>query len=71
MIDDNGDVDDFTVLDDTALLDLRAEMRAELERLPSASSEHALLTARYDHSTAEVNIRASKAWAMSTKGATR
>lgn len=71
MIDVNGDGDDFTLLDDTALLDLRAEMRAELERLPSASPEHALLMARYDQSTAEVNIRARKAWAMSTKGAAR
>jgi len=38
MSDDN---DDFTQLDDSALLSRRAEMRAELERLPPASSDHA------------------------------
>jgi hypothetical protein len=29
--------EDFTRLDDSALLSMRAEMRAELERLPPAS----------------------------------
>jgi hypothetical protein len=54
--------DDFTRLDDTALLSRRAEMRAELERLPPASPGHAALTALYDKSTEEVNDRARKAW---------
>jgi hypothetical protein len=59
MSDDN---DDFTQLDDSALLSRRAEMRAELERLPPASPDHAALTVRYDRSTEEVNARARKAW---------
>ena len=54
---------DFTQLDDTALLRRRAEMRAELERLPPASLAHAALTALYDRSTLEVNDRARAAWA--------
>ena len=59
MSDDN---DDFTQLDDSALLSRRAEMRAELERLPPGSPDHAALTVRYDRSTEEVNARARKAW---------
>jgi hypothetical protein len=55
-------VDDFALLDDSALLSRRAEMRAELERLPPGSSEFAVLAARYDRSTAEVNERARRAW---------
>jgi hypothetical protein len=58
----NSDIDDFTRLDDTALLVRRAEMRAELERLPRASPGHAALTALYDRSTQEVNDRARRAW---------
>ena len=54
--------DDFTQLDDSALLSMRAEMRAELERLPEASPGHAALTERYDKSTEEVNARARRAW---------
>jgi hypothetical protein len=54
--------DDFTALDDTALLSRRAEMRAELERLPPGSPSHAALTALYDVSTEEVTERARKAW---------
>jgi hypothetical protein len=37
-------------------------MRAELERLPPTSPDHAVLTALYDKSSEEVNNRASKAW---------
>jgi hypothetical protein len=59
-MDDIGE--DFTLLDDTALLSRRAEMRAELERLPSASPGHAALSALYDQSTREVSDRARKAW---------
>jgi hypothetical protein len=59
MSDDN---DDFTQLDDSALLSRRAEMRAELERLPPASPAHAALTALYDRSTEEIDDRARKAW---------
>jgi hypothetical protein len=58
-----SDSDDFTTLDDSALLRRRAEMRAELERLPPASPGHAALTALYDKSTEEINDRARRAWA--------
>jgi hypothetical protein len=58
---------DFTKLDDSALLSRRAEMRAELERLPLASPAHAALTALYDKSTQEVNVRATRAWAAAGK----
>ena len=61
-MDDN---EDFTKLDDSALLHRRAEMRAELELLPAASLDHAVLTALYDRSTAEVNERAREAWSKS------
>jgi hypothetical protein len=57
-----SDSDDFTTVDDTALLSRRAEMRAELERLSPGSLAHAELTALYDKSTSEVNDRARKAW---------
>jgi hypothetical protein len=53
---------DFTRLDDSALLSKRAEMRAALERLPPASSGHAALTALYDKTTEEVDDRARRAW---------
>jgi hypothetical protein len=55
--------DEFTELDDTALLSRRAQMRAELERLPPGSTDRAALAALYDRSTAEVNARAAEAWA--------
>ena len=58
-----SDSDDFTQLDDSALLSRRAEMRAELERLLPGSAGRAALTALYNASTEEVNIRAAKAWA--------
>ncbi len=57
-----SDNDDFALLDDSELLSRRAEMRAELERLPPASPGHAALSALYDESTEEVNDRARKAW---------
>jgi hypothetical protein len=53
---------DFTRMDDSALLAMRAEMRAELERLPSATIAHAELTALSDKTTLEVNDRARRAW---------
>jgi hypothetical protein len=56
------DRDDFTLMDDSALLSRRAEMRAELERLPPASAGHAALAALYDLSTEEINDRAREAW---------
>ena len=59
-----SDSDDFTALDDSALLGRRAEMRAELERLPAGSPDRAALAALYDQSTEEVNARATKAWAQ-------
>jgi len=54
--------DDFTQMDDSALLSMRAEMRAELERLPPASPGHAALTALYNKTTGEVDDRARRAW---------
>ena len=57
-----SDSDDFMRMDDSALLSRRAEMRAELERLPPASPDYAALTALYDRSTEEVSARARKAW---------
>lgn len=59
--------EDFTRMDDSALLLWRARMRAELERLPSTSLTHAALTALYDRSTEEVNDRASAAWSQARK----
>jgi hypothetical protein len=56
------DLPDFTRLDDSALLSSRAQMRAELERLPSASPGHAALSAAYDRSTEELDNRARAAW---------
>jgi hypothetical protein len=58
--------EDFARLDDSALLSMRAEMRAELERLPPASPEHAALTALYDETTEEVDDRARRAWAKTS-----
>jgi len=52
----------FTQLDDSTLLTWRARTRAELERLPPASPDHAELLALYDQSTEEINDRARKAW---------
>jgi hypothetical protein len=54
--------EDFTRLDDSALLSRRAEMRAELERLPPASPGRATLAALYDKATEEVDDRARRAW---------
>ena len=54
--------EDFTLLDDSALLSMRAGMRAELARLPPASHRHAALTALYDKTTGEVDDRARRAW---------
>jgi hypothetical protein len=59
-MDDVGE--DFSRLDDSALLRWRSEMRAELERLGPASAGYAALAARYDRSTAEVSERARRAW---------
>ena len=67
MSDDELSEADFTRLDDSALLGRRAEMRAELERLPPASLGHAALTALYDKSTKEVNARARLAWSSAAK----
>ena len=53
---------DFAGLDDSALLTWRAEVRAELERLPPHSPGHVELAARYDLSTQEINDRARRAW---------
>lgn len=58
-----SDGDEFALLDDSALLSRRAEMRTELERLPPASPGHAALAELYDLSTLEINDRARRAWA--------
>ncbi len=42
-------------------------MRDELERLPSASPGHVVLSALYDQSTQEINDRARKAWSRDIK----
>ncbi|HET9784158.1 MAG TPA: hypothetical protein VFP94_04260 [Terriglobales bacterium] len=60
---DIEELTDFAGLDDSALLAIRARMRAELERLPPHSPGHAELSARYDRSTQEVDDRARQAWA--------
>lgn len=57
-----SDSDEFALMDDSALLSWRAETRAELERLPPGSPDHAALAALYDESTGEVNDRARRAW---------
>jgi hypothetical protein len=54
--------DDFTRMDDSALLAMRSAMRAKLERLPPASPDYAALTALYDKTTVEVDDRARRAW---------
>jgi hypothetical protein len=55
----------FTQLDDSTLLTWRANTRAELERLPPGSPDHAALSSLYDRSTEEVNDRARRAWSRS------
>ncbi len=60
---DSEEQTDFAKLNDSALLAIRARMRAELEHLPPHSPGHAELSARYDLSTLEVNDRARQAWA--------
>jgi hypothetical protein len=62
----DGNSEEFTRLDDSALLTWRAKTRAELERLTPASPRYAALAARYDLSTEEVNDRARKAWSRTT-----
>ncbi len=56
------DTPDFTQLDDSALISRRAQMRAELERLPPRSACHEALSRAYDASTEEVDDRARRAW---------
>lgn len=58
-----SDGDDFAALDDPALFSWREDTRAELERLPPGSPDYAALTARYDQSTEEIDVRARAAWA--------
>jgi hypothetical protein len=57
---------DFNQLDDSALLSRRAEMRAELERLPPSSPGRAALAALYDLSTEEIDDRARQAWSRAS-----
>lgn len=53
---------DFTELDDTALLVMRQQMRAELRGLPPYSAACAALAARYAASLDELVERARAAW---------
>ena len=53
---------DFTQLDDTALINLRAEMRAALAQLSPRSPDYSDLARAYDASTAEMAERARRAW---------
>jgi hypothetical protein len=46
----------------SALLNMRAHMRSELERLPENSAARAALIRVYDASTEEVTDRARRAW---------
>lgn len=57
----NDDPPDFTRLDDCALISLRAQMRAELDRPPPHSAGHDALSRVYDASTSEINDRARAA----------
>lgn len=57
-----SDSDDFTLLDDSALISRRAELRAELERLAAGSPGRAALAALYERSTEEIDDRARRAW---------
>ena len=57
-----SDTEEFALMDDSTLLSWRAETRAELERLPPGSPDHAALTDRYDESTEEISDRAREAW---------
>ena len=59
---DIEEVIDFSEMDDSALLGKRAEMRAQLERLPLLSPDRDRLAFIYDASTVEVNERARAAW---------
>lgn len=56
------EIPDFTRLDDWALIARRAQMRAELDRLPPRSAEHGALSRAYDASTEEIDDRARRAW---------
>ena len=62
----DDDSDDFTRLDDSALLTWRAETRDKLEELTPGSSGYAALSALYDVSTTEVTERARKAWSRTS-----
>ena len=64
---DIEEIIDFAELDDSALLAIRAEMRAELERLAPHSVPHAELSARYDLSTQEIDDRARRAWSRHSR----
>jgi hypothetical protein len=53
---------DLTTLGDSAQLSARTQMRAELERLPPFSAEHAMLFALYDATFDELVERARPGW---------
>jgi hypothetical protein len=57
---------DFTRLDDSALISARMQMRAELERLPPGSADHAALSALCDASFDELVERARRAWTQTS-----
>ena len=50
-----------SLLDDSALISRRAQLRAELERLTPGTPGHAALAALYERSTEEIDDRARQA----------
>ena len=59
---------DFAELDDSALISRRAQMRAELERLPPHFPGRDVLSRVYQASTEEIDDRARKAWTRASQG---
>jgi hypothetical protein len=57
---------DFARLDDSELISVRAQMRAELERLAPGSADHAALSALCDASLGELVERARRAWTQTS-----
>ncbi|HVT71292.1 MAG TPA: hypothetical protein VHF26_26335 [Trebonia sp.] len=62
----NAQPAELAAMDDSALITWRARARAELDRLPPHSPDHARIAAAYDASTAEINERARRAWTRNT-----
>ena len=56
-----SDSDGFPLLEDSALISRRAQLRAELERLTPGTPGRAALAALYERSTEEIDDRARQA----------